>query len=167
VLKTLIAREWDVVVFCLDAPHMRRRMAAVLGDLVVCGFEESFDSRVLEENRVTHILNVASECASTGRLGLAYLELGVPDDCPDADIRDVLPGCLRFIGDAVAGGGAVMVHCLEGRSRSVCVALAYMTAALGWDFDAALARVRSERPTADPWPRYLEQTREWGLANIR
>lgn len=101
----------------------------VLPGLYVSGFEESFRC----PDSVTHVLNVAAECEVSERVGRTYLACGVPDDCPDTDIRTILPPCIDFIHAAHAAGGTVLVHCLEGISRSVCVVVAYMVAALGWE----------------------------------
>jgi hypothetical protein len=55
---------------------------------------------------------------------------------------------MRFIAAAHADGGFVIVHCLEGRSRSVAVALAYQAARRGEDLI---------RPVVDVFPKYLRE----------
>jgi protein-tyrosine phosphatase len=143
-------------------------MSLVLPDLLLGGFEESFDRALLEAHGVTHVLNVADECNVSERVGRAYAKYGVPDDCPDADMRSVLDPALAFIRGALDSEGVtdgvknvIFVHCLEGVSRSACVTLAYMVRCRGWSVHAALAHILARRPAVDPFPPYLRQTIEY------
>ena len=48
----------------------------------------------------------------------------------DRDIVDLLihlPSACRFIEDALSSGGVVLIHCVQGLSRSPAVAAAYCT----------------------------------------
>ncbi len=47
-------------------------------------------------------------------------------DVEDEDIDRFFDDAARFIGAAAAAGGAALVHCHEGRSRSVTLVLAYL-----------------------------------------
>lgn len=133
-------------------------MSRVQRDLVLASFEESYDDEALR--RITHVLNVAEECDVPGRVGRTYAKYGVPDDCDATDITAIFEPCLRFIADAHARGCGVLVHCLEGISRSACVVLAYMCSR-GWTYDDAYARIRSVRPHVDVFPRYEADTKRW------
>lgn len=135
--------------------------------LVLGSFADSFDVRgVLERYGVTHVLNVASECDVAGdrRLGLVYQKHGMPDDDAREDIRDTLRRCHAFIDAARAEDerSVVLVHCLEGISRSVCVlaSYAYLSCESFASFDEALTHIKKLRPAIDPYPPYVHQARE-------
>jgi protein-tyrosine phosphatase len=128
------------------------------GSLMLGGLEECFQ----RDNRVyTHALNCASEIQLCDRVDAVGFKCGIADDCDEADIRDILGDAVAFVADARSHGGRVFVHCLEGKSRSVCVCIAYLVCHVRYSFDDALAHVRQRRPSIDPYPRYLEQTRLW------
>jgi protein-tyrosine phosphatase len=133
-------------------------MSLVIPGLILGSLQESFDRTILSKYKVTHILNVASECNITNRIDLIYDKFGVPDDCHLSDISTILYPCLEFIHNARTNGGCVLVHCLEGVSRSVCVVLAYLVKKEGWVPEVALEHLAKCRPNMDPFPLYLRQT---------
>jgi protein-tyrosine phosphatase len=55
-----------------------------------------------------------------------------------------------WIDAALASGGAVLVHCHEGKSRSVTLLLAYLMISRGQTLAAALAHMRAVHPKASP-----------------
>jgi dual specificity phosphatase 12 len=131
-------------------------MSQILPNLILGSFEESFNSPLLVD--VTHVLNVASECYVSERVGKIYKKVAVPDDCPSADITTIFPLCIDFIVTAHETNGCVFVHCLEGVSRSVCVVLCYLVQHQGWTTAHALEHLSLCRPHIDPFPIYLTQT---------
>ena len=127
--------------------------------LLLASFEESFDRAALAAHGVTHVLNVADECVVSCRVDLTYAKFGaIRDDCADDDISAILPDCIAFIDSR---RGSIVVHCLEGRSRSACVVLAYLVTRRGMTWDDALDRIARARPAVDVFPPFLEQTRRW------
>jgi len=136
-------------------------MSLVIDGILLGGLVESFDRSLLAKHAVTHILNVAGECNIKTRVDLAYAKHGVPDDCDKTDIRVILDACMEFITKARKNGGCVLVHCLEGISRSVCVVLCYLVKYEKWEPEAAFQHLVTIRCTADPYPRYLTQTLEF------
>lgn len=55
----------------------------------------------------------------------------------------------------------VLIHCLQGQSRSGAVVVAYVMSALGLDYDAALAVVRQYRSAVSPNPGFADQLQLW------
>jgi len=53
---------------------------------------------------------------------------------------------LDFIDNALNGGGSVLVHCAQGKSRSASVVIAYMMRKHNWQFSDALQYVKQKRP---------------------
>jgi len=143
----------------------------VPGRLVLGSFEESFDAEgVLQKYGVTHVLNVAEECDVAGdeRVGLEYRKYGMRDDDDDEDIRGVLQLCHVYLEEKRNSGGdtVVMVHCLEGVSRSACVVAWHLSMTEDRDFDDVMDSLRRLRPVVDPFPEYVRQAREF-LATLQ
>lgn len=55
-----------------------------------------------------------------------------------------------WIDAALSSGGAVLVHCHEGKSRSVTLLLAFLMLSRGLTLSEALAHMRAVHPKASP-----------------
>lgn len=131
-------------------------MSRVTNHVWVGSFDEAFIEDPAQP-QWTHILNVASEINVSERIGRVYCKCAVNDDDPNENIREVMPQCIAFIHSAVQSGGIVLVHCWEGKSRSVCAVLAYMCAHLDYTLDDAYIHVKERRPCVDVFPPYWQQ----------
>ncbi|KAF8819455.1 hypothetical protein IE077_001013 [Cardiosporidium cionae] len=89
-----------------------------------------------------------------------YLVLSV-DDLPTSNIKRYFPQAVRFIRNAVAAGGRVLIHCGAGISRSPTVCAAFLISELFISSDSALELIRTARPFAVPNVGFLMQLREW------
>eukprot|EP00793_Prasinoderma_coloniale_P007039 PRCOL_00006891-RA len=112
----------------------------------------------LADRGVTHVLTLghgmdmlSAEC------GLVRATVPVADEATAAAAAQLeagLPEALDFIDAGLAGGGAVLVHCFAGVSRSVTVVAAWLMLRSGRadcaDAEGALAAVRAARPRAKP-----------------
>lgn len=85
-------------------------------------------SRSLTERRITHILSVCADHipAELPESGIAHLRIPV-EDVDYADLLIHLPLACRFIDHALRSQGVVLVHCVQGLSRSAAVVAAYCT----------------------------------------
>jgi protein-tyrosine phosphatase len=63
---------------------------------------------------------------------------------------DTLQQARDWIDASLASGGAVLVHCHEGKSRSVTLLLAYLMLSRGLNLAAALAHMLAVHPKASP-----------------
>jgi hypothetical protein len=90
--------------------------------------------------------------------------------------KEMIDAALNFIGEALANGLKVLVHCNQGESRSPSIALLYMAARLGAlpteSLEAAEAQFRAIYPDYYPKPgirghlrEYWEQYCSEGLTN--
>lgn len=135
-------------------------MTQITSNLWVGSLDDAFDPAIIKN--VTHILNVASELEILPRLHHKYIKIAVNDDDKNTDITTILDECIDWITQAHnEDNGTVLVHCLEGKSRSVCVCLAYMCVRLGMSFQDALDLIKTKRPIIDIFPLYQRQLEDY------
>ncbi|EKM55098.1 uncharacterized protein PHACADRAFT_255472 [Phanerochaete carnosa HHB-10118-sp] len=92
---------------------------------------------------------------------LACLQLPLQDS-PFAELAEHLPRATAFITDALQDTRArVLVHCVQGVSRSASVVCAYLIKAYGWTPAQAVQFVKSKRPCTDPNPGFVSQLGEY------
>jgi dual specificity phosphatase 12 len=83
-------------------------------------------TRSLTERRITHILSVCTDPipAELPESGIRHMRIPV-EDVDYADLLIYLPSAVQFIDNALKNGGVVLVHCVQGISRSAAVIAAY------------------------------------------
>lgn len=130
-------------------------MSHIANGIFVGSFEDAYDNSVI--SNVTHILNVAKEIMVTDRISHTYRKIAIDDDSHKEDIRTILKESIEFIDFALKSNGKILIHCWEGKSRSVCVCIAYLCVRQHMKFQDALNLMITKRPETDIFPLYLEQ----------
>ncbi|KAL3685725.1 hypothetical protein R1sor_003747 [Riccia sorocarpa] len=120
----------------------------------------AFNKGLLQNLNVTHILAVAGGVDMPFPRDFKYMRIEVHDSA-GVNLAKHFDRCFAFIDEARMNGGAVLVHCLAGISRSVTVAVAYLMKKDGMRFPQALAHVKSRRKVAQPNPGFLRQLQEF------
>lgn len=115
-------------------------------------------SRSLSERRISHIVSVCSDQipAELPESGLSHLRIPV-EDVDYADLLIHLPAAVRFIDNAIRHHGIVLVHCVQGLSRSATVVAAYLMWSRRINATQALEAVRRAREQVWPNPGFQEQ----------
>merc|ERR1712118_594803 len=118
----------------------------------------------LRQHRVTHVLNCAAEAQpppflDDAEAGIKYLCFPWRDSAEQGRLLcrndfTQLRQASRFVRDVRAQGGRVLVHCVQGISRSAAVVVAFL---MEWEpqlgMQEAVATVRSKHPVAcRPFP---------------
>lgn len=138
-------------------------MSEIINDqLAVGSIVSAADRDFLKTRGITHIVSVTQFGTAVQWFpdDFEYLVLDVQDTVLD-ELGSHLSKCVDFIDRAIAAGGKVLVHCNQGRSRSVTVAAAYLTVGLQCPVDEALALIKSKRPIAEPNAGFLRQLHQW------
>lgn len=112
---------------------------------------------------ITHILSVMRGSVSLPPTPSPLSCLQLPlTDTPFAELAEHLPRATAFISDALQDPRArVLVHCVQGISRSASVVCAYLIKIYGWTPAQAVQYVKSKRPIAEPNPGFVSQLGEF------
>jgi len=115
-------------------------------------------TRSLTERRITHVLSVCNDHipAELPESGIHHMRIPV-EDVDYEDLLIHLPSACQFIEEALRNGGNVLVHCVQGISRSAAVIAAYLMWRRRINSTAALELVRAARDQIWPNPGFQEQ----------
>lgn len=78
----------------------------------------------------------------------------------DVEEQEIIPffsQATDFINEAQQSGGKLLLHCHEGKSRSITLALAYLMQTKDWTLKEALEFVTQHRPCANPNAGFMTQ----------
>lgn len=109
---------------------------------------------------VTLCVNVSRPQPGPGAPGVAELRVPVFDD-PAEDLLAYLEPTCAAMEAAVSAGGACLVYCKNGRSRSAAVCTAYLMRYRGLSLERAFRTVKSARPVAEPNPGFWSQLQKY------
>jgi len=111
---------------------------------------------------ITHVLSaMRGHVAIPPGLPVEVLQLPLQDS-PFAELAGFLPRATAFLASALRNPHArVLVHCVQGVSRSSSVVCAFLIAQYGWMPEQAVQYVKSKRPNAEPNPGFVSQLREY------
>ncbi|EPS65926.1 hypothetical protein M569_08851, partial [Genlisea aurea] len=110
----------------------------------------------LRKLNITHILTVANCFPPVHPDNFTYKVVSVADRA-DVNISQHFDECIAFIDEAKSNGGAVLVHCFAGRSRSATVVVAYLMSKTGMSLSQAMEHVRNRRPVVCPNYGFMQQ----------
>jgi dual specificity phosphatase 12 len=82
-------------------------------------------------------------------------------DVPETNILQTFEASNQFLHTAITSGGAALVHCNAGVSRSATIVLAYLMAHHNMSLAAAHALLKQCRPAIQPNPGFMEQLRAY------
>ncbi|KAF2261251.1 dual specificity phosphatase [Lojkania enalia] len=122
---------------------------------------------ILSKHGITHVLSLTSQRDRpqiAEELGIQQLHLEIEDN-PFEDLLMSLDGICAWIDDALSSGRdreiGVLVHCLQGISRSGAIIVAYLMRTRSIDYDAAFNFARKSRSLITPNSGFAEQLRLW------
>lgn len=140
---------------------MDRDIAQIVLGLYIGNVEAASDLGLLMRLRITGIVNAAKELPNYFPYRFHYISMNYDDISKQRLNKDALERAYDFIWNELDQGGAVLVHCHAGVSRSASIVLYYLMMQYGLDFDQALNYVRRVRgyTKANPNPSFAAQLR--------
>ncbi|KAK0156316.1 Dual specificity protein phosphatase 8 [Merluccius polli] len=144
------------MVYYREAGSERPPLSLILPHLYL-GAERDVTQESLSSRGISYVLSVSRCSPQPAFLPVSrYLRIPIDDSLRD-DLLPWIPSALRFIDGAMSSGGAVLVHCAAGISRSPALAVAYIMYSLGLDLDHAYRFVKERRPSISPNFNFLGQ----------
>lgn len=163
--------EQDVRVSLAES-HMNSHSSEILPWLFLGAYRNADNEiELTKRTQITHVLNLAHECNMRETCREEWLkfntERGLPceyrkiswTDTADQDILQLLNEAMSFIDESHKANPDhhVLVHCVQGISRSTSVVLAYLMRHERMSLRDAFTRVKSVRTIVAPREEFLEQ----------
>lgn len=142
------------------APSIPPPFAHVAPSLFLGNARAAAASELLARAGVTLCVNVSRQQPGPRAPGVAELRVPVFDDPAEDLLAHLEPTCAA-IEAAVRAGGACLVYCKNGRSRSAAVCTAYLMRHRGLSLAQAFQTVKSARPVAEPNPGFWSQLQKY------
>ncbi|KAH9507363.1 dual specificity phosphatase 12 [Bulinus truncatus] len=129
----------------------------IMEGLYLGGVMAALNERDLQAKFITHILSVDEKPLPEILTSKYTYKHVFALDLYDFDLLQLIPECLSFIDQAREGGGAVLVHCQAGISRSSTVVASYIMQKLQVRKDKALEIIAAARHFVRPNDGFQEQ----------
>ena len=115
----------------------------------------------IEKNNIKYILNCASECNNLYEDKIKYLKLEIKDQ-NDYPIKDFFEKGTNFINEAVNNkDGNILIHCMQGKSRSTTLLMAYLIKYKKEDINSSYKILKAKRRLTMPNLGFMQQLREY------
>ncbi|MFH4982111.1 hypothetical protein AB6A40_008820 [Gnathostoma spinigerum] len=125
------------------------KIAEIIPGLCTSGVS-ALQREIMEEYRITLILNVTTEVPNLKSLGdIPRVKIWIDDD-PQAYIYPLLEQYIPQIDFELKAGGRVLIHCVAGVSRSALFCLAFLVKYRSKSLREAYYLMASKRPKVRP-----------------
>jgi atypical dual specificity phosphatase len=142
----------------------KREATQIVPNLYLTDFLTACSESTLSELGITHVISVIRFPVTFFEKFTTLHHLRIPlEDDHDADLFSHLDTTTKFIGDALAGGGRVLVHCLKGISRSASVVIAYVMYSMAMTSEEATSFVKSKRGIVCPNRSFAQQLERYSV----
>jgi len=141
-------------------------MSQITEQIWIGSYENSIDTRFLDERKITHILCCGAELECPPiqmfpfRNNYIWQKIPIVDDATDTITKSYLMEGAKKIQEWVSSGHRIMIHCSAGISRSVSVALTYYIVYEGWSLNLGLTHIKIRRPFINPHINFFPILRE-------
>ncbi|KAF8605259.1 phosphatases II [Ceratobasidium sp. AG-I] len=132
----------------------------ILPGLYLSSLVAARNPATLADLGITHIVTILDFPVSFSPWTGHRLVLNLSDGT-DSDLLSRLDECVDFTQGGIEGGGKVLVHCMQGLSRSVCVVVGFMIRVEGVSADAGLKTVKEKRGNIQPNEGFKKQLKEY------
>lgn len=128
------------------------------GFLYLGNFWQANSANVVAALQITHVVNMGATTEGREKLAhVTYLDVDIVDKV-NADIRKTFEATVAFIDEAAKSPGArVLIHCVQGVSRSCTIVVVYIMLSTRCTLSAAYAHVLKCRPLIFPNHGFMQQ----------
>ncbi len=120
--------------------------------LYLSSYNAAKNKELIDKNNITNIINCAADFCNNDFANdpkLNYLSFYLKDHVME-NIECVFYECIEYIESVKEKGGRVLVHCIQGISRSVSIVMAYLIFKEKYSYDKAFTLVQSKREISSP-----------------
>ena len=116
----------------------------------------------LEKKNIKYILNCASECKNLfENKNIKYLKLDIKDQ-NDFPIENFFEQGSQFIQESINNNdGNILIHCMEGKSRSTSILMAYLIKYKNENTNSAYKILKAKRKLTMPNLGFMYKLREY------
>lgn len=118
--------------------------------------QTSMDWGCLKAKGITHIINATPSQPNYFEGSMKYLRVSLADNTEE-DLRQHMQSTYAFIEEARRTGGACLVHCFAGVSRSASIVLSYLLLSRRLPILEGLTLLRQARPQVSPNHGFMSQ----------
>ncbi|TMW62498.1 hypothetical protein Poli38472_005116 [Pythium oligandrum] len=133
----------------------------IINDFLFLGnFWQANDERTVRDLRITHVVNVGAITENRNKFDhIKYLDVDIKDNV-DVNIGDLFAPTVAFIQRALREHGRVLIHCVQGISRSSTIVIWYVMIHTRCSLSAAYSYVLKRRPLIFPNRGFMTQLME-------
>ncbi|XP_056333932.1 dual specificity protein phosphatase 22-A isoform X2 [Danio aesculapii] len=143
---------------------MGNGMNKVIDGLYLGNIRDSENRDSLSRNGITHILSVCNN-AKPVLEDMTYLCINAAD-ASSQNLSQHFKESIRFIHECRLNGGACLVHCLAGVSRSTTVVVAYLMTVTSYSWQECLTAVKAVRSFVGPNYGFQQQLQEFQMKQV-
>jgi len=133
----------------------------IINNIFIGSYLNAKNWNELEKNNIKYILNCATECKNIFEDKIKYLKLDIKDQ-NDFPIQDFFDKGIQFIQESVNNNdGNILIHCMEGKSRSTTLLMAYLIKYKNENTNSAYKIVKSKRQLTMPNLGFMFKLREY------
>ncbi len=133
----------------------------IIEGIFIGSYSNAKDKEELEKNNIKYILNCASECNNLFEDKIKYLKLDIKDQ-NDFPINDFFEKGTNFIHESLNNkDGNILIHCMQGKSRSTTLLMAYLIKYKKEDTNSAYKIIKAKRKLTMPNLGFMYKLREY------
>ncbi|XP_054627509.1 dual specificity protein phosphatase 22-A isoform X2 [Dunckerocampus dactyliophorus] len=143
---------------------MGNGMNKVVDGLYLGNIRDAENHQSLSQNGITHILSVYNNARPVFE-DKTYLCIHAADASSE-NLLQHFKECIRFIHECRLNGGACLVHCLAGVSRSTTMVVAYLMTVTHYSWEECLTAVKAVRSFVGPNCGFQQQLQEYQTKQV-
>ena len=136
-------------------------LTEIIDNIYIGSYANAKDKEELDKNNIKYILNCASECNNLFEDKIKYLKLDIKDQ-NDFPINDFFEKGTNFIHESLNNkDGNILIHCMQGKSRSTTLLMAYLIKYKKEDTNSAYKIIKAKRKLTMPNLGFMYKLREY------